>query len=57
MFGKWYDFMGVMVMCAWLWLVHWHFDAILVSLNGTIKFSLSLSVSILFISCKYNGFY
>ncbi len=28
-----YDFMGVMVMCAWIWLVYWHFSAILVSLR------------------------
>ncbi len=29
-----YAFMGVIVMCAWIWLVYWHFAAILVSLTG-----------------------
>ncbi len=39
-----YAFKCVMVMCAWIWLVDWHFAAILVP-YGTIKFSLSLSLS------------
>ncbi len=28
-----YAFMVVMVMCAWIWLVYWHFAEILVSLR------------------------
>ncbi len=28
-----YAFKCVMVMCAWIWLVYWHFAAILVSLR------------------------
>ncbi len=28
-----YAFKCVMAMCAWIWLVYWHFAAILVSLR------------------------